>query len=104
MLACGFGDLFRSPGAGDVVLTYTGTDVMTVGERAPVAVMVTVGGSTFSNPRLLITSSDTIIALSPNDDTLIAVARGVDTLTITFLSSILTDSLPTILQPVRVNP
>lgn len=104
MLACGFGDLFRSPGVGDVVLTYTGPDALNVGERVPVAVTVTVGGSTFSNPRLLITSSDTIIALSPDGDTLIAVGRGLDTLTIKFITSILTDSLPTLLQPVRVNP
>ncbi len=105
ILACGFGDLFRSPGVGDVVLTYTGADVLNVGARVPIAVTVTVGGTSFPNPRLSVTSSDTtIVALSPNGDTLIAVAQGHDTLTIKYLSSILTDSLPTLLQPVRVNP
>lgn len=105
MLACGFGDLFRSPGVGDVVLTYTGPDVLAVGERVPLAVTVTVGGASFSNPRLSITSSDTtIIALSPNGDTLVALSQGFDTLTIALVASILTDSLPTVLQQVHVRP
>lgn len=105
MVACGFGDLFRSPGVGDVVLTYTGPDVLRVGDRVPIAVTVTVGGASFSNPRLSVTSSDTtIVGLTPNGDTLVARSQGRDTLTITFITSILTDSLPTLLQPVRVNP
>ncbi len=105
MLACGFGDLFRSPGVADVVLTYTGPQDLKVGERAPIAVTVTVGGASFSNPRLSITSSDTtIIALSPNRDTLVALSQGFDTLTITLVASILTDSFPTILQQVHVRP
>lgn len=105
MLACGFGDLFRSPGVGDVVLRYTGPDVLRVGDRAPIAVTVTVGGASFSNPRLSVTSSDTtIIAVVPTGDTLVARSQGHDTLTIKFITSILTDSLPTLLQPVRVSP
>lgn len=105
ILACGFGDLFRSPGEGEVVLTYTGSDMLRVGDRVPIAVTVTVGGASYSNPRLSITSSDTtIIALTPTGDTLVAQSNGQSTLTIKFLTSMLTDSLPTLLQQVRVNP
>jgi hypothetical protein len=103
--ACGLTDLFQSPGPSDVALTYTGPAVLNVDDRTPVAVSVLVGGSSLPNPRLLITSSDTaIIALSADGDTLIARSRGFDTLTIRLLGSIYTDSFPTILQPIRVNP
>jgi hypothetical protein len=105
VLACGLGELFSSPKVGDVVLTYTGAEVLTIGDRAPVAVTVTVGGALLPNPRLTVTPRDTsIIGLSPNGDTLIARDRGFDTLTIRLVASIFTDSFPTILQPVRVNP
>ena len=86
-------------------MAYTGPDVLTVGDTVPVSITVTAGGAALTNARLWITSSDTtIIALSPNSDTLFARDRGFDTLTIRVVASIFTDTLPTIQQPIRVNP
>ncbi len=105
LLACGFADLFSSREVDDVVLTYTGPTAVTVGEHTPVAVTVSVRGAPIANPRLSLSSSDpTIVTFSADGDTIIAVSRGFDTLTIKLVASIFTDSFPTILQPVRVNP
>ena len=105
LLGCGFEEIFRSPKGGAVVLTYTGRTNLKVSDRIPVPVAVEVGGASVLNPRLSVTSSDTsIIALSPQSDTLIARSRGQVTLTIKLVASICTDSCPTILQEVRVTP
>lgn len=105
VLGCGFAEVFRSPTVGDVVLTYSGPTTMNVDDRLPFDVTVTVDGAPFPNPRVFITSSDTsILVLSPGYDSIIARARGFDTLTIKVVASIFTDSFPTIQQQVRVNP
>jgi hypothetical protein len=105
VMACGLAELVGSPKISNVVLTYTGPDVLTVGDRVPFAVAVSVDGALLPNPRLSVSSSpDTIITLSPHGDTLFALARGFGTLTIRFVPSIFTDSFPTIVQQVRVNP
>lgn len=105
-IGCGLAEVFRSPEIGDVVLTYTGPDVMRVGDRIPVSVSVTVDSVPLPNPRVLVVSLDTArIVLSANGDTLIGRAQGNNvTLTITFVASIFTDSFPTIEQRIRVNP
>jgi hypothetical protein len=101
--ACGLADLFRPTGPADVVITYTGPTLMSVNETTLVAVSVTVAGQPLPTPRLWITSSDTTIAVL-RGDTLIARDNGTDTLTIRLAGSIYTDSLPTLLQQVRVIP
>lgn len=104
-IGCGLAEVFRSPGPRDVVLTYTGPTTVKVDDRIPITVTVTIGGASFADPRLSVTSSDTsIIALSPQSDTLIARGIGFGTLTIRFVASIFTDSVPTIVQQIRVNP
>jgi hypothetical protein len=103
LAACGLADLFRPPGPADVVITYTGPTMMSVDETTLVAVNVTVAGQPLPSPRLWITSSDTTITVL-RGDTLIARDHGTATLTIRLTGSIYTDSLPTLLQQVRVIP
>lgn len=103
LVSCGFADLFSSGEIGDLTVTYTGPTNMSVGDTVPVSVTVTVGGTPLTDARIWITSSDTsIIALSAHSDTLIARAKGFDTLTIRVVASIFTDTLPTLLQQVHV--
>lgn len=105
LVSCGFADLFNSAKIGDVLVAYTGPSVISVGDTVPVSVTVTLGGTSLSDARLWITSSDTsLIALSAHSDTLIARAKGFDTLTIRVVASIFTDTLPTLRQQVRVQP
>jgi len=103
--ACGLADLFKPAAITDVQITYTGPTTVSVADTFPLAVAVQIGGATIPVPRLWVTSSDTtILALSGGGDTVIARARGFDTLTIRLLGSIYTDSFPTIRQGIRVNP
>ncbi len=105
VVGCGLAEVFGSPKVGNVVLTYAGPTTVYVNDTIPLAVNVTVAGASVPNPHLSITSSNTsIIVLSARSDTLIARGRGFDTLTIKLVASIFTDSFPTILQQVRVNP
>lgn len=105
LVACGLGDVFTSPGIGDVVLAYTGPTAMSVDDRAAIAVSVTVAGGTIPNPRVFVESSDsTILTVTPGGDSIVAVSRGFDTLTIRYVASIFTDSFPTLRQQVRVIP
>lgn len=105
LFACGFADLFNSAQVGNVVLTYTGPTSLSVGDTAAVSVTVTLDGAVISNPRLAIVSSDpTILTLSAGADTLVAVSRGFDTLTIRLVGSIYTDSFPTIRERIHVSP
>ena len=104
-LACGFADLFTSNPVGDVVITYSGPTSLRVDDRLPFALSVTIAGTPVPNPRLYITSSDpSLLSITPNGDTLVGLSRGFDTLTIRLVASIFTDSFPTLVQPVRVNP
>lgn len=105
LAACGLGDVFKSPSIGDVVVVYTGPTTMSVNDRAAVAVSVTVAGSTIPNPRVFIESSNTaILTVAPAGDSLVALSRGFDTLTIRYVASIFTDSFPTLRQQVHVIP
>jgi len=104
-LSCGFADLFNSSKIGDVAVTYNGPTVLSIGDTVPVSVTVTTGGTPLTDARLWITTSDpNIIALSARSDTLFALDRGFDTLTIRVVASIFTDTFPTIVQAIRVNP
>jgi hypothetical protein len=103
--ACGLSHVFSSSELAAVVITYQGDTVLTVGDTVPVDIAVTVGGAPVPHPRLEITSSNpTIVAVSVGRDTLAALAQGKDTLTVRLRSSILTDSAPTLIQPLRVRP
>lgn len=105
LLACGFADLFSSKQVGNVVLTYAGPTTLSVDDRAPVLVTVTIDGAAVSNPRLAITSANpAILAFAANGDTIVALSKGFDTLTIKLVASIYTDSFPSIRQQIHVNP
>ncbi len=103
--ACGLSDVFSSPEVEAVVLTYQGDTLLTAGATVPFTVAVTVGGTPVPDAGLQITSSNpTVVAVSAGQDSLVALATGRDTLTIRLQSSILTDSAPTLIQPLRVRP
>lgn len=105
LVSCGIADLFNSEKVGDVTVTYTGPTLLHVGDTVPVSVTVATGGMSLTNALLLISSSDTsILALSPRSDTLFARDHGFDTLTIRVVASIFTDSFPTLVQQIRVQP
>lgn len=105
LLACGFADLFSSRQVGNVVVTYAGPTTLNVSDRLPFSVSVTIGGTVIANPRVAVSSSDpSILTLSANGDTLVALDRGWDTLTIKVVASIYTDSFPTLRQQIRVLP
>jgi hypothetical protein len=105
LVSCGFADLFDSGKIGAVVIAYSGPTVVSAGDTAPISVTVTVGGTPLANSLLWITSSDTsIIALSARNDTIFARRKGFDTLAIRVVASIFTDSFPTLLQQIRVQP
>ena len=104
-LACNLADIFQSPGVEPVVISYTGDTVITRGTTVPLAIVVLAGGVAVPGPRLSVASMDTSIAqVTPGQDSLVALKIGPDTLTITFVSSMLTDSARTLVQPVRVKP
>jgi hypothetical protein len=105
LVSCGFADLLDSGKIGDVVIAYSGPVVVSVGDTVPISVTVTAGGTPLTGALLWITSSDTSIAsLSARSDTLFARSKGFDTLTIRVVASIFTDSFPTLVQPIRVQP
>jgi len=105
LVSCGFADLLESGTIGDVAIAYSGPTVVSAGDTVPISVTVTAGGSPLTDALLWITSSDTsIIALSGRSDTLFAKQKGFDTLTIRVVASIFTDSFPTFVQPIRVQP
>ena len=105
LVSCGFADLFQSGKIGDVAIAYSGPTVVSAGDTVPISVTVTAGGTPLTDALLWITSSDTsILSLSARSDTLFAKSKGFDTLTIRVVTSIFTDSFPTLLQPVRVQP
>lgn len=104
-LGCGIADLFSSDQIGDIVVSYNGPTVLSVGDTAAISVSVTAGGALMPDARVSIASANpTILALSAHSDTIVALDRGWDTLTIRVVASIFTDTLPTILQPIRVTP
>jgi hypothetical protein len=88
-----------------VVVTYLGDTVLTRGTQTAFAISVTVDGTSFPDPRLVLSSSDSgIFAVTAGGDSLKAQAVGRATLTVRVESSILTDSMPTLAQPIRVRP
>ena len=98
-------DAFADARVEPVVITYLGDSVLTRGTTAAFAVAVSANGASFPNPRLVFSSSDpAIFAITAGGDSLNAKAVGRATLTVRVESSILTDSMPTLAQPIRVRP
>lgn len=104
-LGCGLSDAFASHRLEAVVLTYMGDSVLTPGTTVPFAIAVSANGVPIPNSRLAFSSSDTtIVAVNAAGDSLSARALGKAVLTAQLESSVLTDSLPTLTQSLRVRP
>jgi hypothetical protein len=103
--ALGACDAFAEPRVEPVVVTFVGDTELVRGTTVAVVIAVTVRGVPLPHPRLVLSSSDpTVVAVSTGGDSLSALRVGPDTLTVRVESSILTDSLPTLAQPLRVRP
>jgi len=96
------------PRSGHIVLTYTGDTTLTAGARTAAAIAVTVDGSSYSTPRLVLRSSDTtvlaVVATTTGTDTLVARGLGTATLTIQLVNSVLAGAPPTITKTFFVAP
>ncbi len=105
-VGCGLTDVFSSAGLKSVVIAYEGDTILAPGTTVPFAITVSVGGTLQSTPRISVTPQDTsMLRVSPGMDSLTAGGSiGWDTLTIRLVSSIFTDSAPTIRQAIRVRP
>lgn len=107
VLGCGLADVFASSGLESVVLTYQGDTLISKGATVPFHVTAWVGRDSLVRPRLVAVSSDpNIVVVTPGQDSLLAVGGigGRATVTVRLLSSILTDSAPTLAQGIRVIP
>jgi len=105
LAALGACDAFAGARGEPVVVTYLGDTVLTRGTTVAAVIAVTVNGVPLPNPRFVLSSSDTtIVAVSAGGDSLAALRVGPDTLTVRVESSILTDSMPTLSQALRVRP
>ena len=103
--ACRLPDAFGAPRLEPVTLTYLGDSMPVLGSTIPAVIGVSVNGIPVPNPRLALSSSDTtILAVTAGGDSLDARALGRVTLTVQLESSVLTDSLPTLTQGMRVRP
>src|SRR2546425_4550217 len=102
-VGCGLSDVFSPAGLKSVVIAYQGDSTVAPGTTIPFAITVTVGGTLQPTPRISVTSQDTSsLRVTPGMDSLTGVTVGFDTLTIRLVSSIFTDSVPTIRQAIRV--
>jgi hypothetical protein len=101
--ACGLADVFRPAGLKNVVVRYVGDTLLRVGMRVAPAVTVEADGAPVPNPRLVFSSSNTLVlALTPVGDTLAACRVGGVLLTVRFISSMVTDSAPTAQDSIHV--
>jgi len=104
-VGCGLTDVFAPAGLKSIVVAYQGDTVVSPGATIPFTVAVRVDGALQPTPSLSTTSIDTaILVVTAGQDSLRGVANGFDTLTIRLVSSIFTDSVPTIRQAIRVRP
>jgi hypothetical protein len=103
--ACILPDALAGPRVEPVVITYHGDTVLTRGTRAAIAFTITANGAPFPDPRLVVSSSNpATFAVIADGDSLDPRAVGRATLTVRVESSILTDSMPTLSQSIRVRP
>jgi hypothetical protein len=103
LASCGFGDLFRAAGPRDVVITYSGGSVLSVGDSLPFTITVTANGVSLVDPAVTVESSDTLVlSLTASRDSLLALSTGTSTLTARLSDPAFTDSLPTLTVRIRV--
>src|SRR5438128_12596991 len=104
-LGCGFADVFRPAGPEAVTITYVADTILRRDSTVPFRVVVEARGDQLLAPRVRLTSSDTsIFELTAGQDSLWAKRNGTATLIIQVESSILTDSVPTLTQSLKVLP
>ena len=103
-LGCGLADVFRPSESARVILTYQGPTQLTVGVPAAFTVVVEAGGVVVPDPQLLLSVSDThTFVVTPDQDSLLGKKTGQARLTVRFFhSSLLGDSLPTLVQQINV--
>ena len=100
---CGLGEVFRPTGLKHVVLSYAGDTALKVGQRVPAVATLLAGGNPVSNPTVVFSSSDTtVVALTHDRDTLVACKVGGVQLTIRLFSSMVTDSVLSTQDSIRV--
>jgi len=105
-LGCGFADVFRSAGPEGVTITYVGDTILHRDSTVPFSVVVEARGAPLDRTHLTIWSSDpSLFDLTVGQDSLAAKSSvGTAALLIRLESSILTDSVPTLAQSIRVRP
>jgi hypothetical protein len=104
-LACGFADVFRPAGVERVTIVYVGDTVLRRDSTVPFSVVVKARGTPLDRPHLTMWSSDiSVFDLTAGRDSLAAKSIATATLMIRLESSVLTDSAPTLAQPIRVRP
>jgi hypothetical protein len=105
VLACGLGDVFKSPGpAADVVFVFADS-VLAVGDTVPFVVSVRTATGDLANPHLRVTSLDpALLQVSSRGDTLIALSQGRPRLDVELVSSVITGAAPDTVQTIRVHP
>src|SRR6266705_3056368 len=103
-LTCGFADVFRPAGPEAVTITYVGDTILRRDSTVPFRVVVEAGGDQLPAARLRTSSDTTIFELTAGQDSLWAKRNGTATLIIQVESSILTDSVPTLAQSLKVLP
>ncbi|SRR6266550_581706 len=105
-LACGFADVFRPAGVERVTIVYVGDTILHRDSTAPFSVVVEARGTLLDRPHLTMWSSDiSVFDLTAGRDSLAAKSNiATATLMIRLESSVLTDSAPTLAQPIRVRP
>jgi len=105
-LACGLADVFRPAGPEPVTITYVGDTIVRRDSTVPFSVVVDARGTLLDRPHLTMWSSDTsVFDLTAGRDSLVAKSSiSTATLMIRLESSILTDSVPTLAQSIKVRP
>lgn len=102
VLACA---AFDSPRLEPVVLSWASDTVLIQDSTVALVIGVSANGVPVRNPRLAVTSSDTtIVVVNATGDSLFARALGRAAVTVRLESSVLTDSVPTLTQSLRVRP
>lgn len=97
--ACKLSGVFGAPGMHRVTLNYDSDTVLTEGTTVAPVVTVEADGVPVSEPRLRFVSSDpSTVQLTAAGDSLVVLKVGKDTLTVSLVDAIFTDSLPTIKQ------
>jgi hypothetical protein len=101
--ACGLGDVFATPGPANVLIRYCGDTTLQTGVVAATLLRASANGVPLSSPRLRFSISDTtILRVIAAGESIVGKQPGRATLTVQLESSMLTDTLPTLAQPLHV--